>query len=567
MDARQFDDAHKACLEVLEQEPYNVDAVYLLSMIAREKGCQQEVIDFFLGELIKFPDSPILYNCIGELYFSMQDPDSAEQNYKKALSYNPPFVEIIQYNLGQLYLSRAEYEAAIDTLSQAVTKGEKYADAWFSLGIAYEALFNFDAAIHALQKAIAVNPDFAEAHTMLGNIYRKLNKIDHACQHFQTAVEKRPDHPGMLNNLGLVYRDLGDFPAACEYFRKAITIQPDYIEAYQNLIKIKPDPEYTNKLQDLFENGELSVEEKISMSFSLGDIFDKQQEYEIAFKNYEAGNKLRRGLIEYSNDLHTQFVDSLINFFSSELISQYAQYGSNSNQPVFIVGMPRSGTTLIEQVISSHSEVCGAGELSYIPTIVNQLDQVESYKFPSAIQFIDNKRIKSFADQYLQLTKGYATNEKYIIDKLPENYLYLGLIKILFPNARIIHCKRNKLDTALSIYFNYFTHGNLYAYDIKEIANRYLAYEKVIQHWLSLPLNNLFEVQYEDMVDDPGQTARALVEFMQLQWEPACLEFYNNKRAVMTNSSVQVRNPLYKSSLDRWKLYEPYIGELIAALQ
>lgn len=303
--------------------------------------------------------------------------------------------------------------------------------------------------------------------------------------------------------------------------------------------------------------------------FALGKIFDDIKSFTKAFEHYLKGNTFKRKTIIYDSQNHSAFVDRLIKIYSKKYLQEKTACGSDSKLPVFIVGMPRSGTTLVEQIVSSHPQVYGAGELISLLRIENTIaKQFEaSSPYPECMPLCKDSTLLRFSAEYLEELGNHSQDANCITDKMPDNFLRIGLIKTLFPYARIIHCQRNAMDTCTSIFLNYFGNDIRYSFDLTEIGQYYLDYTRLMEYWSSLFPSEILDVQYEELVMNQEIVSRQLIKYLGLEWDENCLDFHNNKRAVRTASSLQVRQPIYRNSINRWKHYEKHLEPLIAILQ
>jgi hypothetical protein len=307
-------------------------------------------------------------------------------------------------------------------------------------------------------------------------------------------------------------------------------------------------------------------ENRRALHFSLGRIFDRLHRYGEAFEHYSAANQLAK--LNYNFDDEVQLCNRLKEIFSSEHLKSLPKAGNKSERPVFVVGMPRSGTSLAEQILSSHSEIYGAGELQHMNELVGSIRGITLSKddFPECVVELDAGQMDQLANTYLAKLDDLSADAPRVVDKMPNNFHYLGLIGLLFPKARIIHCLRDPRDTCLSIYFQDFNQTHAYGSDLTILGRYYREYEKLMAHWRSVVDIPLYEIHYADLVADQEKYSRELIEFCGLDWDDNCLDFYKAKRDVATASYNQVRRPMYKSSLERWRHYEPYIQPLLESL-
>ncbi len=305
----------------------------------------------------------------------------------------------------------------------------------------------------------------------------------------------------------------------------------------------------------------------IPVYFAMGKLCDKLEMFKESFEYYRFGNKLRRGQFEFNIDSNVDYVSRIIETFSADFIEHRKSWGSDSEMPIFIFGMPRSGTTLAEQILASHPNVYGRGELQFF----NQMDQnlpsilKVNERYPECLNFIDDQTAYTIAELYIKKTReivGLSKDYTLITDKNPFNFYQLGLISLLFPKASFIHCQRHPLDTCISIYFHNFATGNQFAYDLSELGQYYREYLRLMNHWRKVLPIRIFELKYEDIVQQQEEVSRKLVKFCGLEWDPACLDFYKNDRPVFTASSWQVRQPIYTTSCGRWQNYDQFLDPL-----
>ncbi|MCP4040650.1 MAG: sulfotransferase, partial [Gammaproteobacteria bacterium] len=321
-------------------------------------------------------------------------------------------------------------------------------------------------------------------------------------------------------------------------------------------------------IEKLLEQQGLAEEDLMHLHFALGKIYDDRESYAKAFEHYRLANGLMRKTFSFDLGIYANDIERLIGQYSLDFFRDNAQLGNSADLPLFILGMPRSGTTLVEQIVSSHPRIHGAGELAFFTnleqTIAGRITPSTSY--PECMADLDEQVAGDIAGEYLMKLRSYSTEARYVTDKMPGNYIQLGLIKLFFPRARIIHCHRNPLDTCLSIYFQHFAKPNSYSYDLRELGKYYSLYEKLMAHWRTLFSGQMLEVEYEELVMNQEKISRRLIDFLGLEWSGRCLSFHENARPVKTASNVQVRQPMYTRSMGRWKNYAEFLGLLMEEL-
>ena len=320
------------------------------------------------------------------------------------------------------------------------------------------------------------------------------------------------------------------------------------------------------------EDGSLDDVNKTAVNFTLGKIYDDQNNFKQAFKYYATGKALKNQHLKYDHEADEARFSELIEFFNKDFFEQHQHLGIKSSMPIVIVGMPRSGTTLTEQIVSSHPDVIGAGEVTFwarspteIPLRINS-----EYAYPDCVRELTADQAKDIAQMYettLRKIVGPDTKSKHITDKMPHNFLYVGLIALLFPNVKIIHTKRDPIDTCLSKFFQNFGDNHPYAFNLENLGFNYKQYQRLMQHWHAVLPGRILDISYEDTIADPEFRSRKLIAHVGLEWDDACLSPHKLERSVKTALHWQVRQPIYKTSVQRWKNYEEFLGPLIQALK
>ena len=382
--------------------------------------------------------------------------------------------------------------------------------------------------------------------------------------------KQHQDSATIWNNLGNQYVHAGQIQQAKACFHKAIALQPGLAASYQNLCNcstILPDDPLIQDIQHQLEQPNCSDENKLYFEFTLGSIYLKQKQHKLAFQHFLAGNNLQQDNLQKSfNWQQHQFnLDHLLGCMpNAEKIPCEAP--SSSPQPIFIVGMPRSGTTLAEQILARHPKITGAGELSWIRDIA--LDIMRVHQTPQqALQNLTKAEINHFAEQYRQGLTQIDDQAIYIVDKMPHNFEQLWLINLLFNKPKIIHCTRNAIDNCLSCFFTLFTESHFYSNDLPTLGRYHKSYQQLMTHWQQTLPCDIHTLPYEDIVAQPEQTIRALLQYCELDWDEKCLSFHKNRQPVQTASKIQVRQPLYSSSVNRWQPFEQQLQPLISALK
>jgi len=464
-------------------------------------------------------------------------------------------------NLGNALRAAGQFENAVRSHRRALEINPGYAEAHNNLGSALLDLGRLEEASASFRKAVALKPSFALAHSNLANVLAQQDHLEEAAASCRRALELNPALTVAIVQLAELEAAHGRFAAAEELLRRALVIEPDMPEAWAGLVRwrklVDGDPAWLAAAERVV-GLPLAPRREIHLRFSLGKYFDDVADYDRAFHNYRRANELvKAGGQAYDPGEVTRAIDRLIASQDRPWLDRNRIDGSGSERAVFIVGMPRSGTTLAEQMLASHGAVFGAGELSFWARAAAR------YRTPSTGGAVERIELERLAEDYLTDLCRVSGNALRVVDKMPGNFMYLGLIHAALPHARIIHLRRNPLDTCVSIYFQNFGVGHAYANDLDDLAHYYSGYVRVMDHWRrTLPPSVLLDVSYEDLVRDPEGAVRRMLEFIELPWDPACLEFHRNTRTVSTLSKWQARQPISNASVARWRHYEHFLAPL-----
>jgi tetratricopeptide (TPR) repeat protein len=466
-------------------------------------------------------------------------------------------------NLGHVLHCLGDFSAAVEHCRRAIQLEPQLPEAHLHLGNSLLALNTLYEAEAAYGAGLKIAPDHAALHTAHAMAERALGRLADAEASTRRALELRPDAADSLALLGSLAIDHGRFDEAAVLLRKALAMDPDLPEALVSLTtlrKMSPaDVPWRDAAERVLARG-LPVAHAINLHHSLGKYYDDIDDHDAAFQHHRRGNELARNSRPgYDRVEMTQRVTRTLAAFDATVLAALRSGGPGSERPVFVVGMPRSGTSLTEQILASHPEVHGAGELLYWIFAADAERAATAEKRAATIAGLGSAYLEGLATQ--------APGASRVIDKLPVNFRNIGLIHAALPGARFIHLERNSLDTCLSIYFQGFSAAHPYATEFGDLAHYYHEYRRLMAHWRAvLPPQTLLEVRYEELVDDPEGWSRRMLAHIGLPWDPRCLEFHRTHRPVLTASNWQVRQPISKGSVDRWRRYERFIGPLREAL-
>jgi tetratricopeptide (TPR) repeat protein len=579
---------------ILTQDPKKEQISTVLNLYNQKKLNKASSLAATL--LSEYPTSVILYNMQGAINAGLGFLDEAIKSYKIALSINPNFIDA-HNNMGLALKETGKTDEAINAYNKALAINPNFAEAHSNLGLALKETGKTDEAINAYNKALAINPNFAEAHSNLGlalketgktdeaiNAYNKAlainpnfakaynniglalkekGKTDEAINAYNKALTINPNFAEVHNNLGNLFREQGKFKEAIEAFTRATLANPYYAEAHRHLSKSKfykkNDP-HLKQVENLYNETDITQEAQCNLSFALAKMYEDIGNLGQAFRYLSVGNAVRKNLLQYSISKDEALFGQLKNT-QKYLFSHSLEFRSEISKlvPIFIVGMPRSGTTLVEQIISSHSKVTGAGELNYIPKFGGEL--------ATNPEIINRESIVLFRKKYLKTLNQLSLDNHFVTDKLPHNFLFIPLIISAFPEAKIIHVKRDARATCWSNYTHFFTaktHG--YCYDLKDLVDYYCLYTDLMTFWESKYINKIYNLDYDKLTFEQNSEIKKLIRHLDLKWEDSCLYPQNNRRLVRTASQLQVRKKIYKDSSKSWLKYQEFVGNIFEPL-
>ncbi len=577
---------------------------HALGTVLEAQGRLDEAIECFRKAVLLKPGFVAACNDLGVALQTAGRLEEAATSYAHTLRLKPDFA-IASYNLGTVLKDLGRFDEAIGQFESAVLYRPHYPEAYNAMGLVQQAQGELADASRSYLQAIELAPNYADACGNLANVCKDTGLLDQALEFARRAVRLLPQNPALHVILGNVYRQIGDLDGALLTYRRAGTLSPGYEDALAGeaaILDLKGqrdaafriiDPlvtagcrhpnvttvyaalgktsrrqrEAISILKKSLEEPGLWSAQRSRLHFQLGQLYDSLAQYDRAFEHFSLGNTIKGQC--FDAEAHSTFIDLLIKTFDQEFLAQAPRPAQLSDRPVFIVGMPRSGTSLIEQILASHPQVHGAGELREINRIAVQLRDLLGMDDarPACATRLSPDLANAMSQQYLGLLSELAPDARRVTDKMPTNFLHLGLIGLLFPAARIIHCKRDPRDTCLSCYFHDFSGVHPYAYDLQSLGAYYVQYRRLMAHWagtLSIPIK---DVVYEEVIDAPETTIREIVDFSGLDWDRRCLSFHQTERVTRTASYNQVRQPIYSSAVCKWKHYEEYIEPLTAALQ
>jgi tetratricopeptide (TPR) repeat protein len=578
---------------ILKAEPRNPDAHHLFGVLAHQLGRNDQAVEYIQQAIRLHPKFPAAHNNLGITLKDLGKLDEAIASYLQALRLKPDFAEAY-YNLGNALKEKGRLEEAITNYQHALRLKPNYVNALTGLGLVLQKLARPVEALSYHQQALAHNPGSAEVLNDLGLTLAELSRHAEAIPYYQRALAIQPNLASAHNSLGICFAGVNQHAEAVACYQRAITADPELADAYFNLgnmlrtlgriqesrqalekaMGLAPhridyfynlaeshrfaanDPLLTT--MEALDKPGLSADQRIFLHFGLGKVYADLDRPEDALRHLCEGNRLQRQRIQYDEGGTLSVFQRVATVFSPELMRAKAGSGDPSALPVFIVGMPRSGSTLLEQVLSSHPKVFGAGEITAFAVAASKLEGLDAPLEPvrTAMESLTVRELRAL-----------APGAERISDKGLGNFVVVGLIHLALPNARILHIRRDPIDTCVSCFSKWFSSGQQQSYDLAELGRYYRAYEELMEHWRRvLPKGVMLDVRYEDLVEDLEPQARRVISHCGLDWDQRCLDFHKSERPVTTASAAQVRQPIYRSSVGRWRSWKGLLQPMLNAL-
>lgn len=552
-------------------KPDFLDAHFKLGNALAVQNRLSEAIEAYRRVVAIRPNFVEAHANLGFTLMSAGQYVEAEPHLRQALASHPNGAAI-HNALGVVLYGQNRMAEAETSFRRVVALSPQDAEAYANLANALRELGSFAEAESHYRQAIALNGDFARVHFDLAGLHYLQDRFTDAEQSYRRALELKPTYVEACNNLGRCVRKQGRLDEARECFEAALVIDPGSVEAYCNLAPLRtftqdqPEPDRLDQLASKLPA--LSENTRIRYWFALGKMREDLGRYDDAFAAYAEGNRLKYIQISPNEAGKIALIEHVRAVFDEAFFADRPKPVATGKAPIFIVGMPRSGTSLIEQILSTHPDIHGAGELPDLESMLFALateagKPVDAY--PHVAATLSSNDLLRLGEVYIERIWKLAPEATHITDKMMSNFLHVGMIHLMFPNAKIIHAMRDPMDSCFSCYANLFAKNNLdFTYDLGSVGRYYARYIQLMQHWQRvLPAGTILELRYENMVADIEGQARRLLAYLDLPWDPLCLNFHENKRIVKTASAAQVRKPVYKSSVARWKHFESQLGPLL----
>ena len=508
----------------------------------------------------------------GRMLHSNGKLSQSEKVFRKVIKLNPDFAPA-QNNLGNVLLDLGRLDHAYQAYMRALDLEPNYPLIINNIGNVLHLQKRHSEAIIFLKRAIDLKPDYAEAYYNLGNAFSDSGDLNQAVKYYKKTIKLNPQAAEAYHNLGIALEELGKFEDAIENYSRVIEFNPKACLTYRHLSYLKiyelGDP-HMNSMIALLDDPTLTLQDKIHLYFSLGKAYEDTHDYNESFKYLEMANDLQKKILNFKINSELQLSNNIKKYFRSRPFKINPIYDKSiSFRQIFIVGMPRSGTSLIEQILASHSNVFGAGEIETCNQYLRPFFSSKSIA-NSIIKNEDacSEVFNNLRTDYIQQITSFNLKEDYVVDKMPLNFLWIGVIREIFPDAKIIHISRDPIATCWSIYKTYFPARGLdFAYNLSDLSKFYKMYIELMEFWSDNLNSNIYQISYEALTENQVEETKKLLNFCELDWQSECLNFHKTARVVKTASAVQVRKKMYKGSSDKWKSYKNHLREFIDSLQ
>jgi tetratricopeptide (TPR) repeat protein len=568
--AGKLGEAARIYQSILEQDPSDLEACYHLSILFWGQGVLDRALELARQAALLDERSARGQAHLGGILLALDRPAEALQHLGSALALQPDRADALN-NMGVALRATDRLEESLPYFVRALELAPNYTDARFNLAGALAKCERFEESVPHYKLLLQDHPASAQFHYALGQALWKSDHYEAAFQEFDRTIGLEPGfapaHAAKANAL----TESGRFEEAVPALREAIRLAPERAEYYRFLADVAPSAislEHVAALESLARGEDrLSDDERIEVHFALAKIYAAAGERDRSLEQLLLANAHKRRFVRYDESETLEAFERIAATFDGRFLNSREGCSSPSTLPVFIFGMPRSGTTLIEQILASHPHVYGAGELSFFADIAEKVLSSDGPISPAEMQNVSCERLRNIGERYAaELVQLAPPGTVRVTDKMPANFTHVGLIRMVLPNARLIHATRDPVDTCMSCFSHYFAGGQPWAYDLGELGRYYRGYARLMDHWRTVLGEAMLEVRYEDVVDDFETQARRIIAHCGLEWDDACLQFHKTERKVKTASATQVRQPIYRTSVRGWRNSERSLGQLINAL-
>jgi tetratricopeptide (TPR) repeat protein len=561
----QLDTAAQAYRAALPYGIQDFEAHFGLGLVLLQQGKSEAAAEHFGMALADRPDAADAHHALGIAWLSLKRHIQAIASLEAALALEPNRIEALNH-LGLARHAAGQPREAVAPFERALALAPAHAGAHHGLGSTYLALGQNDEAIAHLRQATLLSPALAAAHDDLGTSLQRVNRTREALDCFDRAIAANPSYAIAHHHRANALEQIGRLEEARRAFETSIELAPGRAEHYYGLARhrrfTRDDPVLAAMEALAEREGSLPSQTCVALRFALAKACDDVGRHEDSFRHLAAGNAAKRAALGYNEAGTLGMFARIRAVFTPEVMQRYAGLGDASALPVFVLGMPRSGTTLVEQIVGAHPAAFGAGEISDFGDVAQR-----SGNFPEMMADVPAHGLSRLGAEYVARLSALAPAAARIVNKMPANFFYVGLIRAALPRARIVHVSRDPIETCFSCFSKLFASGQAHTYDLAELGRYYRAYTGLMEHWRKLlGPSAMLEIRYEDIVDDLEQQARRIIAYCDLPWDDACLAFHRSERVVTTASIGQVRQSIYRSSLQRARPYLAQLRPLIEAL-
>lgn len=512
--------------------------------------------------------NPVIFNNLGNVLRLLDEPKRAIKAYEQALQMDRGFAECWS-NLAAALNEAGQEEAGLKAVSEALRLDPELAQAHNNRGDIFLQQARYDAALNSYERAIEINPGYTAALINMAKTQRDMDEPERAVGTLDRAFELDPNNPQAHNSKGILLEQLGDRTAAAEAFKRAIQSAPELALPRYYLAQIKgrtSTEEEFAEVQSLWAKEDVTPNNRMYLAFALARIYEQRDDVDQAYHYLAAANKAKADVRPYDDADTGRYMDGILSATES-LLEEYGNAkGYSDSRPVFVLGMPRSGTSLTEQILASHSDISGAGELSYAFDTVQKTRELTQKKFPEGMSFLNAEQLKTLGQYYMGRHSEAYLETQYVVDKSPLNFQYVGLLALVLRGAKFIHCHRNPVANCFAIHRIPFDLKQTYAHSLQGLGQFYSRYWELMQQWKRLFPDRILDVCYEDTVADVETQARRMLDFLDLPFQQAVLDYHKTERLVKTPSASQVREPIYRDSVEAWKKYESHLQPLLENL-
>jgi len=566
----RYDEAIPHFEKAIRQEPSLPAPYKKLGQALIAAGRANEADDLFRMFLDRDPGKKAVAEAITQV--QLGNTEEAIKLLRSVLKVNPDNVDAMRYLAAAYLKDRMNMGDAEALLRRASQIAPDYVEVLMLLGSVFLDRSKFTEASRTFEKATVLQPENDAAWAGLGQSYARGDRIEQAETALARAIELNPNIPLVQMSYGHILKTLGNQEEALKAYRESIRLKPSFGEVYWSMANLKifkfEDAEVV-AMEKQLEDGTLADSPEAHFRFALGKAYEDRKNYDKAWHYYDTANKIQRHLVKHDPaETETQHA-RIIDVFSKEFLDEQAGHGFDVRDPIFIIGLPRSGSTLIEQILASHSMVEGTAELPFLGKLASSIGRYrpDDVRFPLAVRDLRKQDWLAYGKQYIEASREHRfTDAPIFTDKLPNNFPLVGLIHLILPNAKIINARRHPIDCCLGNYKQLWGKGQHFTYDIFELAEYYKEYHKIMTHWHTVLPGKVLDVHYEETVTDLESQVRQILEYCGLPFEEQCLRFYETERAIRTASSEQVRQPIYKEALGRWRCYEKNLETWIEEL-